>query len=112
LKFTISLKKNEHFKQVFNLGKVASNQLLTVFAVENNLQESRLGISVSKKNAGKAVVRNKLKRRIKEAYRLVEPAVFQGYDIVMIPKAAIIEASFADILSAMKRLFKRQGLYR
>jgi len=110
LKFTVSLKKNEQFRQVLKDGKFASSKLLTMFITQNNLPQNRLGISVSKKISNKAVVRNKIKRRIKEAYRLIEPSMPQyGYDIVVIPKADANKASFSEIAFAVKHLLKRQG---
>jgi ribonuclease P protein component len=113
MKFTESLKKSGDFSLVFKLGRAKGNGLLVVFVKENGLDVNRLGITISKK-MGKAVVRNKIRRRIKEAYRALEPGLVSGYDIIVLPKAGSYElknAKFAEILRGLKKLMERQGLY-
>ena len=71
---------------------------------------NQLGITVSKK-VGKAVIRNRVKRLIKENYRLLEPRVVRGYNIIIVarPVAGTLprEAAFSEIESALIHLLKK-----
>jgi len=112
LEFTVSLKKNDEFRRVYRLGKAASDERLMVFVLANGLEVNRLGISVSKK-MGNAVLRNRQRRRIKEAYRVLEPKINCGYDIVIQPRARITEEMlFLSIASDLEGLFKKRGLVK
>ena len=111
MKFTVSLKKNIEFRQMYKEGRPTGNGHLTLFAKKNELGQNRLGICVSKK-MGKAVSRNRQKRRIKEAYKSLEINVSQGFDIVILPKASLADAKFSQIVSAMSHLLKKQGLLK
>jgi len=110
LEFTVSLKKNDEFKRVYKAGKAARNDCLAVFLLANGLEVNRLGISVSKK-MGNAVLRNRQRRRIKEAYRLLETSLCRGYDIVIQPRVRITEeVPFLSIVAGLEGLFKKRGL--
>ena len=79
MEHTVSLKLNHVFRRLYGRGKSAVNPCLAVYCRKNNLGYSRLGLTVGVK-LGKAVVRNRTRRRIKEAYRIHEGAFFPGYD--------------------------------
>ena len=68
MEHTVSLKLNHVFRRLYGRGKSAVNPCLAVYCRKNNLGYSRLGLTVGVK-LGKAVVRNRTRRRIKEAYR-------------------------------------------
>ncbi|MDR2168490.1 MAG: ribonuclease P protein component [Clostridiales bacterium] len=106
MKFTESLRRNCDFKKVYKSGRAKGGKYLIVFATENGLNINRLGISVSKK-MGKAVRRNKFRRRIKEAYRILEPNFRPGLDIVILPKTELADAGFVEIKKCLKRLLEK-----
>ena len=85
MEHTVSLKLNHVFRRLYGRGKSAVNPCLAVYCRKNNLGYSRLGLTVGVK-LGKAVVRNRTRRRIKEAYRIHEGAFFPGYDIVVVAR--------------------------
>ena len=62
------LKKNYQFKKVYNEGKYYVEKFVVMYIISNDSNFNRVGFSVSKK-VGKSVIRNKIKRRMKEAYR-------------------------------------------
>lgn len=82
-----SLKKNESFQSVFNdvNRKSFGNKYLVMYVSENNQDFNRIGITVSKK-VGNSVVRHRLKRLIKESYRLHEVEFNSGLDIVVVAR--------------------------
>lgn len=109
-KETQGLKKDSDFRKVYRHGKSIANRLLVMYTLPNKSDNNRVGISVSK--VGKANVRNKARRRIKESYRLnIEGSIKSGYDIVFIARVAIKDAEYIDIEKAMKHLIKRANLF-
>jgi len=108
---TVSMKENRQFKKVYEKGKSFANHLLVMYFMKNNLTVTRLGITVNKK-VGKAVVRNRVRRLIKESYRLQEQFIMEGYDIVFVSRARAKEATYKEIYGAMHSLLKKAGLLR
>lgn len=84
--------------------------MLVLYYLKNNLPYNRIGFTVSKK-MGKAVVRNKIKRRIKESYRLNEHKFKIGYDFVIVSRARAAIASYLDIEKSLLKLFSKAGLF-
>lgn len=85
--FSESLKKNSDFRTVYSRGTSAANKYLVMYVKRNDLGKNRVGISVSKK-VGNSVVRHRLTRLIREAYRLRETDFSKGFDVVVIARAA------------------------
>ncbi|WP_094550027.1 ribonuclease P protein component [Petroclostridium xylanilyticum] len=108
---TVSLTENRQFKRIYDKGNSYANNLLVVYFLPNSSSEIRLGITVNKK-LGKAVVRNRVKRLIKESYRLKEMYIKEGYDIVFVARVRAKEATYHEISGAMHNLLKRAGLLK
>ncbi len=79
------LTKKKEFEKVFAEGKVFKNTLMVLYVVPNDYQNSRLGLVVSKK-VGNAVQRNRIKRLLREAYRLNKHLLTSHVDIIAIPR--------------------------
>ena len=111
MKKTITLKKNYEFKKVLTKGKYYSGRYIEVFATKNNLKKNFIGIAIGVKIA-KAVKRNKIKRLIRENYRLLENNLKVGYNIVFLwkKKIDISNATFYNIKIDMKNIFERIGI--
>ncbi len=103
------LRKNMEFKKVYKSGKNYWNRNLILFIKKNGDKNTRIGISITKK-IGNAVVRNKLKRRIKSINEDYITSIKSGYDIVIIPKKNAVELTFKDLESAVKHIYKISGL--
>ncbi|MBO4701670.1 MAG: ribonuclease P protein component [Lachnospiraceae bacterium] len=106
--FTDSLKNNRDFVNVYTSGKSYANKFLVIYTLKNNSDRNRLGISVSKK-VGNSVVRHRLKRLIKESYRLHEKMFNSGLDIVVIARKGSDACDYAGIESALLHLMKLNG---
>lgn len=103
MKYSESLKKRTDFGLVYREGKSLANKYLVMYIRENELNKNRLGISVSKK-VGNSVVRHRLKRLIKESYRLQEERFRCGIDIVIIARNSAKGKNYYDIESALIHL--------
>jgi len=99
-----SLKKSQLFKQVYNHRRSVANRLLVLYICQNDIGFNRLGVSVSKKVGG-AVVRNRIKRLIKENLRLI--SVSTGYDLVVVVRPTAAEANFHQIGKSLLNLLDR-----
>ena len=106
-----SLKSNKDFRRVYDKGKSFANKYLVMFYIKNNFEFNRVGFSISKK-LGKAVVRNKIKRRIKESYRLNSCKFKKGYDIIFLARINAKSTDFDKIESAVLHLGKLAGLIK
>lgn len=97
---TESLKKNKDFKFVYDHGKSYANRYLVMYVLKNNSDKNRIGIQVSKK-VGNSVIRHRVKRLIKESYRLHEEMFNSGLDIVVIARVSAKDADYNKIESAL-----------
>lgn len=109
LQFSESLKKNYEFKRLYLRGKKEADPFLAVYCRKNKTAVNRVGITVGKK-IGNAVQRNRLRRRIKEAYRINENIFLPGYDIVIVGRVKASFSGFDELCQSMKNLFSKMGI--
>lgn len=81
-----------------------------MYIAPNEMKETRLGISVSKK-VGNSVVRHRIIRLIRESYRLNKSCIKTGYDIVVVARQSAKGKNYKDLNSAMLHLLKLHGIY-
>lgn len=98
-----SIKKNSDFQVVYKTGKSYANKLLIMYVVHTQGQETKIGISVSKK-VGNSVVRHRVTRLVRESFRLNKDIVDNGLDIVVVARPATKESDFKMIESAYMHL--------
>ncbi len=111
MKHTVSLKENHLFRRVYAKGKSAAGPALVVYARRSGRKGNRLGVTVSTK-VGKAVVRNRVRRRLKEAYRLHEDAFFRGWDVVLVARVRAADTPYRRLEGQLMKLCGRLELLR
>lgn len=104
------LSKTSEFKKVFSEGRRIEGKKLIIFVLRNNYNFNRPGIIV-KKEAGKAVFRNKIKRWLREVFRLINKKLSPGYDIIMLVKNNIKESDYFEICHDLESLFSKGKLF-
>ena len=109
MKYTEGLKKNDDFRTVYKTGRAKSHPLFILYVKENGTESNRLGVVVSKK-IGNSVVRHRVKRLVKETYRLNEERFKRGYDLVFVARVPAKEAGFYEIEEAQLFLMRKQDL--
>ena len=97
--------KNREFQTVYESGVSFANRNLVMYVFPNNKEENRIGISVSKK-VGNSVVRHRVKRIIRESYRLNCDNVKNGLDIVIIARKEAKEKSYQELEQSMLHLYR------
>ena len=108
MKFSSSLKLNHIFRRLYSTQGYA-NGYLVLYARANHGSQNRVGITVSKK-LGKAVVRNRVRRRLREVYRLHEDRFAPGWDIVVVARSRCIHAPFEKLCGAYLDLAEKAGI--
>lgn len=103
-----SLKTDADFKKVYNRGKSFGNRQLVMYYLPNNLEECRVGFSISKK-VGKANVRNKYRRRLKEIVK-ISPIETGFYDIIIIVRKGQEMADFHELKKSFDHLLYKTEL--
>ncbi len=108
---TISMKENHLFRRLYARGKSAAESCVAVYVRRNGRDHNRLGLTVGVK-VGKAVRRNKVRRRIREAYRIHEHQLSTGWDIVVVARVKAAFAPYAQVERELLRLLDKLGVRR
>lgn len=119
---TISLKKNNEFQRVYKKGRYKVGRHMVMYVVPNKTGYNRIGITTGKR-FGNSVQRNRMKRIIRESYRLSQSHYKQGYDIIFMARASVRKAAspkqkikavsvpgFHEVESEMKKLSSSLGM--
>lgn len=111
MEFSKSLKLNHLFRRLYTKGKSCANGYLVLYCRPNGTRENRIGLTVSAK-LGHAVVRNKLRRRLREIYRLNEAKFRPGWDIVVVARGRSVDASYQKLEKSYLHLADKLELLR
>jgi ribonuclease P protein component len=99
------LTKEAEFDAVFQLKQSRADRHLVVYAAANSLGHPRLGLVVSRKVSRRAVVRNRWKRLLREAFRLLQHEL-PPLDLVCLPRAGV-EPELAPLMQSLRGLARR-----
>ena len=108
MKFSCALKRSHIFRRLYSTKGLA-NSYLVLYARRNRLGCNEVGITVSKK-LGNAVIRNRTRRRLREAYRLNELCFTPGWDIVIVARSRAVDADFQKLVNSYLSLAEKAGL--
>ena len=106
-----TLKKNSDFRRLYAKGKSAATPYMVLYCRPNRRGENRLGYTVSVK-LGHAVVRNRVRRRLREIVRLHEPALKQGYDMVLVARGRSVSAPYRKLEASFLEACGKLGLLK
>lgn len=111
MKYSVSLKSNRDFHRLYRRGKQAVAPTMVLYTRKNRLKENRLGITTGKK-LGNAVTRNRIRRRLREIYRLHEEAFLPGRDLVVVARVRSAFVSYQALERDFLKLAGKLGLLR
>lgn len=106
------VKKNKDFQEAFKKGKSFANRQFVVYSLEKPDQEHfRIGLSVSKK-IGNAVMRNQIKRYIRQAFLELENDLHNHFDYIIIARKPVADMGFHDIKKSLIHVLKLSKVFR
>ena len=96
MKAAVTVKENYVFRRIYRKGKSSVQPCLVVYCQKNKQGRTRLGVTVSTK-LGKAVVRNRVRRRLRELYRLHKAELLPGYDLIVVARVRAVDMTYAKL---------------
>lgn len=109
MKYTVSMKENHVFRRLYRKGNTAADSRLAFYVRKNGRPGNRLGLTVSTK-VGHAVVRNRLRRRLREIYRLHEGELVRGVDVVVVARVRAGASYYGQLEESFLRLCRKLNL--
>ena len=110
MKSSTTVKQNYEFRRMYTKGKSGVSACLVVYFRKNRCGHNRLGVTVSTK-LGHAVVRNRVRRRIREIFRLSQGQMKQGYDIVVVARSRAARADYWELRRAFEKTCRKLALW-
>ncbi|WP_243387225.1 ribonuclease P protein component [Bacillus kexueae] len=106
------IKKNEDFQNVFKNGTSMANRQFVIYMLDQpNEKEFRIGLSVSKK-IGKAVIRNQVKRYIRQVFLEEKQNILAGKDYIIIARKPAAEMNYHEVKKSLLHLFRKTKIYQ
>lgn len=107
----VTVKENGDFRRIYRKGRSAVSGGVVVYCLKNRKGISRLGVTVSTK-LGHAVVRNRVRRRLRELYRLHRQEMLPGYDLIVVARVRAVDMPYAKLEKQYLRCLAQLGLLR
>lgn len=106
------LARKDDFNRIHKRGRFFGEEFLAIRVLANGLELTRVGFLVGLKISKKAVVRNKVRRRLREVFRLLikNDNLKKGFDIIVLVRPAIVKKSYAEIKEAVDVVLRKAGL--
>ncbi len=105
------MRKNKNFQAVYRAGKSYANRMAVLYILPNKTSSRRIGFAAGKRLGG-AVVRNRVKRLLREAYRLHQELLVTGFDLVLVGRQGIKEAKLPAVVRAFLDLCARAKIIK
>jgi ribonuclease P protein component len=103
------LSQTDDFSRLAEKGVSRTHPLLVGRFVRTDGDETRFGFATGRRLGG-AVVRNRVRRRLREVLRAMAPSFQPGWDVLIIARPAIVEADHAALVNAMRRVLRSGGV--
>lgn len=103
------LKKRYQFNYVYKSGEHFSGEHMVLYLVSSKTKSIKVGLAVTKK-VGKAVVRNRIRRQLREIIKKQVPSLKQNYNIIVVARDNITSASFETLTNEFSKLIKKANL--
>jgi ribonuclease P protein component len=97
------------FAALMERGKTRSHPLLATRVLRTDLGTTRLGLATSRA-LGSSVVRNRLRRRLREAMRMLAPELRPGWDVLIVARPGLVRTNQGALVEALTRLLRRSGV--
>lgn len=109
MKAAVTIKENYVFRRLYRKGQSSVQPCMVVYCQKNRQGKTRLGVTVSTK-LGKAVVRNRVRRQLREMYRLHLPEMKKGYDVILVGRVKAVYTPYAKMEGQYLRALEALGL--
>lgn len=109
MKKSLSVKEDWLFRRIYAKGKSFASPSVVVYARKNGQTTNRIGLTSSKK-IGCAVKRNRARRVMREAYRLLSCEVKTGYDFIFVARSSTADCNMNEVMKDMRTCFEKLGL--
>ena len=109
MKAAVTLKENYEFRRTYQKGVSAVSPVMVLYCRKNRLGRNRLGL-VSSTKLGHAVVRNRVRRRLREIFRLNQGGLAQGYDMILVARTRAVGAEYRELERAFLSVCGKLGL--
>lgn len=109
MKREVRVQRRSEFQKIYREGRSHANRIAVLYVLKGGGDSARVAIAAGRK-LGNAVVRNRAKRRLREAIRLLWVGVRPGVRLVVIARAGMIEAPFPVIVEKLRELLERAGV--
>ena len=108
MRITQTICENRLFRRMYRSAKSEVTPVFVLYIRKNGLEINRLGITTSTKVGG-AVQRSRCRRVLREAYRLLEPEMEHGFDMILVARTRTAFVNMNEVKDRMKNVLERQG---
>ncbi len=109
MKFSTPLKFNYEFTRIYRRGKYLSGRYVVLHYISHSRKTNRIGVTTSK-TIGGSVQRNRMRRLLRECYRLNESGIKRGYDIILLGRGGAPEIVYSQVNKEVLHLMKKAGI--
>lgn len=106
----LRLTKKKDFQNVYRSGKVYVDRSSILYILPNNALPSKVGFAVGKK-LGNAVLRNSIKRKMREVFRHTQQHILPGYNLIWVARKSLISKNLGSYYQVFEQILKKTQLY-